>query len=259
MPRIVRRRKPVAKRARKSKPRRRMMRRMRGVAERASCKEIYTINNMVSNAPFSDLEQNLGDYTRATAIAKNYQFFRIKYIKYKFIARYNTFQATTAEAQAFPIPLFHYMIDKGGALPTTTTLANLKQEGAVPIRFTKDIVVTWKPGVSYVTENNIAAAQYGTAYRISPWLMTNRQVEQANWAPNDTDHKGIYWYMETAALPGDGTYEYDAEVEVFFEFKKPLSATAPGATAIKAKNWQHQQVLLNKTPEQNVTVPVLAS
>lgn len=233
-------------------------RRLRTVSERASCKEIYTINNMVSNAPFSDLEQNLGDYKRASQIAQNYQFFRIKYIKYKFIARYNTFQATTAEANAFPIPLFHYMIDKGGALPTATSLAQLKNEGAVPIRFTKDIVVTWKPGVSFVTENNIAAAQYGTGFRISPWLMTNRQVEQANWAPNDTDHKGIYWYMETAALPGDGTYEYDAEVEVFFEFKKPLMPVPTGAApAIKANAWQQQQVVLGKTPEQNVTLPTV--
>jgi len=212
-----------------------MVRRRGATNETASCKELYSIRGMVSNAPFSDCEQNLADYKRASAIAQNYQFFRIKYIKYKFIARYNTFQATTAEASAFPIPMFYSRLDKGGSLPTNTSITQLKQMGCKPIRFTRDITVAFKPGVSLITEAQEAAANYGTRYNISPWLLTNRQVEQPNWTPNDTDHKGIYWYMETAALPGDGTYEYDAEVEVMFEFKGPL-AEAPETQppAIKA-------------------------
>lgn len=255
---------PLRRRAKKTsrKPamtrRRRAVRRTRGVAERASCKEIYTINNMVSNAPFSDVEQNLGLYKRASAIAANYQFFRVKYIKYKFIARYNTFQATTNEASANPIPLLHYMIDKGGALPTGTSLVQLKAMGAVPIRFTKDISVVWKPGVAITTENAQNTAQYSTAYKVSPWLMTNKEPGLAGWTVNDTDHKGLYWYLESVGLPGDGTYEYDAEVEVFFEFKKPLLAIATGSSpAISAHDWQKSQILQGKTPEQNVTMPVV--
>lgn len=178
---------------------------------------------MVSNNPYNDVEQNLAFYKRATNIGQNYQFFRIKYVKYKFIARYNTFQATTAEANAFPIPLLYHRLDKAGALPTNTTIGNLKAMGCKPVRFTKDITVTWSPGVSIVTGNDQNAIAAATGVKISPWLMTNKAPEQALWAANDTDHKGLYWYMETAALPGDGTYEFDAEVEVMFEFKQPLS------------------------------------
>lgn len=250
-----RRRQPPRKRAPRRlvrKPRRKGV----AIAERASCKEIYTINNMVSNAPFADTEQNLGDYTRATSIAKNYQFFRIKYIKYKFLCRYNTYQATTAEATAFPMPYFHFMIDKAGALSTNTGLAQLKAEGAVPIKFTKDLTVSWRPGVSFATANDNNAATLSTAYKVSPWLMTNKAPESTGWTVNDTDHKGLYWYMETAGLPGDGTYEYDAEVEVMFEFKKPLLPAAAGQpAAIKAQAWQAQQILSGKTPEQNTTIP----
>ena len=229
----VPRRRPAAKRrqrrsapGRSAKPRRKMVR--RGI-EYASCKEVYTVDNMQSNTPYSDTEQNLGDYPRASAIAKNYQFFRIKYIKYKFIARYNTFQGTSNEANAFPIPYMYTMVDKGGALPTTTTIAQLKGEGARPIKFTRDINVAWKPGVSIMTSNNENTAVLGTSYKISPWILTNRSTENNTWAVNDTDHKGLYWYLECAALPGDGTYSYDAEVTVCFEFKKPLVVPPSGA------------------------------
>jgi len=219
-----------------TRPRRRVVRRKGAALETASCKELYSLRGMSSNTPYSDVEQNLGFYKRAQAIGQNYQFFRIKHIKYKFIARYNTFQATTAEANAFPIPLFYSRIDKGGALPSTTSIGQLKSMGCRPIRFTKDIVVMFKPGVSIVTDNNANTAALPTMPKTSPWLLTGRTVEQAVWAPNDTDHKGLYWYMETAALPGDGTYEYDCEVEVMFEFKKPLGevADANAQPAVKA-------------------------
>lgn len=231
--RPVRRRRAVR---RKTTRPRRMMRRKGASNETASCKEIYSIRGLLSNNMYSDQEQQLADYKRASAIAQNYQFFRIKYIKYKFIARYNTFQATTAELNAFPIPQFYSRLDKGGSLPTNTGINQLKQMGSRPTRFTKDITLMWKPGVSFVTENNSAANQYGTAPKISPWLITNRQVEQLTFAPNDTDHKGLYWYVETAGLPGDGTYEYDADIEIMFEFKNPLSVldeASPLATSAK--------------------------
>jgi len=239
MPRIVRRRKPVAKRARKSKPRRRMQR-VGASNETASCKELYTLGGMQSNTPMSDVEQNLGSYKRASAIAENYQFFRIRYIKYKFIARYNTYQATTAEASAFPIPLLYHRIDKGGALPSNTSIGQLKAMGCKPMRFTRDITVTYKPGVSIVTDNADNTAALPTAFKISPWLLTGRTVSQAAWVPNDTDHKGLYWYLETVGLPGDGSYEYDCEVEVMFDFKKPLATVADASQppALKASSFR---------------------
>jgi len=194
---------------------------------------------MVSNVPVNDIEQNLGFYKRASQIAENYQFFRIRYIKYKFIARYNTFQATTAEATAFPIPLFYHRIDKGGSLPTNTSIGQLKAMGCKPIRFTKDITVTFKPGVSIQTANDNATVAAFTKPVISPWLLTNKNVDQPGWLPNDTDHKGLYWFMETAALPGDGTYEYDCEVEVMFDFKNPLSLVSDSnqPPAVKAHTY----------------------
>lgn len=195
--------------------------------EYATCKELYSIKGMTSNNPYSDLEQNLAFYDRATNIAKAYQFFRIKYVKYTFIARYNVFQGNTNETTAFPMPQLYFRIDKSGALPTNTSIQQLKDMGSKPHKFTQNKVISWKPGVSITTGNDNNALSLNTGVKISPWLMTNKAPEQAGWATNDTDHKGLYWFMETAGLPGDGTYEYDAEVEVVFEFKRPLQQTDP--------------------------------
>jgi len=225
--------------ARRKAPRR-MIRKRGATNETASCKELYSLRDMQSNTPLADVEQNLAFYKRASAIAQNYQFFRIRYIKYKFIARYNTFQATTAEATAFPIPLFYHRLDKGGSLPNITSIGQLKAMGSKPIRFTKDIIVAFKPGVSVVTDNNANTAALPTKPVISPWLLTNKSVEQPGWLPNDTDHKGLYWYLETAALPGDGTYSYDCEVEVMFDFKQPLAVTSDSNAqpALKANTFR---------------------
>jgi len=251
MPRTIRRRRAPRRKSTKKPLRRRVVRKVGATNETASCKELYSLRGMQSNTPLQDLEQNLGFYKRASAIGQNYQYFRIRYIKYKFIARYNTFQATTAEATAFPIPLLYHRIDKGGALPTTTSIGQLKAMGCKPIRFTKDITVAFKPGVTVVTSNNMDAAILPTKPVISPWLLTNKAVEQAAWAPNDTDHRGLYWYMETAAMPGDGSYEYDCEVEVMFDFKNPLGVESDALAPPARKASEYRQTTFWKpSPEQ---------
>lgn len=233
-------RKPAKQQNKSNKPR---ARRARGtkksafnVPEMASCKELYSITGMISNTPYKDIEQNLGDFARASSIAKSYQEFRIKYIKYKFIARYNTFQASTAESNVFPIPLLYTRIDKAGALPTATSIVQLKEMGCKPVRFTTNQVRAWSPGVQLNTSNSGTTVVAATKPLISPWLMTNKAPDSVGWTVNDTDHFGLYWFMETAGLPGDGTYEYDAEVEIGFEFRKPLAQTTSPNEAISVQS-----------------------
>lgn len=252
-------RKPASKRKpmRKLAIRRPIRSRGTGVREFASSKEIYTISGMTSNNMFSDIEQNIGDYPRAKALAAYYQFYRIKYIKYKFLNRYNQFLATTNETVATPIPYLHFMIDKSGSLPTNTTIGMMKAEGAVPKKFTQPITVAWKPGVTLGVSNADNTAILGNRAAISPWLMTNKTAGSAGFTINDADHKGLYWYLETlGGLPGDGTYEFDAEVEVFFEFKKPnypIGASV-GTPAIKVSTLRQTVVNANGVLEEVVKV-----
>lgn len=208
------------------------------VAERASCSELVEYTGLTSNTPLSDMEQNLRDYVRASSIASNFQMFRIRQVKYTFKPRYDTFAASTTGDNG--IPHLYYMIDRAGALPTNTGIAQLKAMGSKPHRFDdKPIIVKFKPGVQLVGDAGPSFADVGTKPLISPWLNTNQQPDQPNWVASLTNHMGLYWYLEANNLAGDGTYEYDVSVELQFEFKKasyPSPASQP--LAVKAKTYR---------------------
>jgi len=42
--------------------------------------------------------------------------------------------------------------------------------------------------------------------------------------------------LDTGGLPGDGQYEYGVELEVQFQFRKPLVVVATGDDAPKSKS-----------------------
>lgn len=227
--------------------------------EMASCSEVYSITGMTSNTPLADMEQNLRDYPRASSIASNYQLYKILQVKYTFKPRYDTFAASTTGDNG--IPHLYYMIDKAGALPTNTSIVQLKAMGAKPHRFDdKPIVVKWKPGIQLEGDAGAAFTGVGTKPIISPWLNTNQEPDQPNWTASITNHMGLYWYLEANNLAGDGTYEYDADVEVQFQFKKPLFPTTEGQPeAVRVKTLRQQYDLSgNPISPSNGTLAPLA-
>jgi len=149
---------------------------------------------------------------------------------------------------ALSVPYFHSMLDKGGAIPANIGLPGLKAMGAKPRRFDdKSITVSYTPGVSTNVQENQSGSLAPGANKptISPWLLTNTDYASvAAWAPSTTLHNGVYYYLDAGGISGDGVYEYSIDVELQFQFRKPLipvdiqsppaqSATAhllPGAT-----------------------------
>ena len=121
------------------------------------------------------------------------------------------------------------MIDKAGAIPTNITLEGLKQMGAKPRALDeKPVPIGWRPSVLTVdmTAGGVAPLTQASQYKISPWLNTNANtVDVAAWNPSTIDHLGLYWYVETLVSTAQ---PYEVDVEVQFEFKKPLIATSVG-------------------------------
>jgi len=216
---------------RKSAPRRRKMarpvaRRQRrrlpaNVPEWASHSEVRAFVDVESNQMYGPNCIGLDQYPRAQSIARNYQEYRITKVKVTFKPQFDTFAATTDAATALRIPHLYYMIDKAQAIPINSNLAVLKAMGAKPRRFDdKDIVVQWSPGVQ-LSANTGANVAVLSKPLISPWLSTNATPDAA-WTASSVDHAGIFHYLEAGALPGDGQYEYSVDVEVQFQFRKPL-------------------------------------
>lgn len=118
------------------------------------------------------------------------------------------------------------MVDTSGSIPNNPepTLATLQQMGARAHRFDdKNIVVKYRPGVVVGMYNPVTSpVPVYTMKRISPWLTTNSRAEET-WFPNNTPHLGLHWLLDAGALPGDGVYEYDVELEINFQFRRPLA------------------------------------
>jgi len=130
---------------------------------------------------------------------------------------------------ALTVPNLFYMIDKPQAIPTTATLETLKQMGAKPKRFDdKNVVISWTPGV-LLNANAGALASALSKPLISPWLNTNATPDAA-WTPNSVDHSGLFNYLEAGGITGDGRYEYGVDIEVQFQFRKPLAIVGAGTT-----------------------------
>lgn len=173
---------------------------------------------------YESRNEDLNNYDRAVQVAKAYQHFRMKKITMTFKPTYDTFQSGAPGGSSKCN--FYYMIDKSGSIPQNPTLEQLKQMGAKAIPFDeKPIKVSWKPSV--LTADQVAVgAVVASQYKVSPWLSTSINPMGAVWQPSTIDHLGIFFYVEQ--LFGGGL-QYNAEIEVQFEFKKPLWIAAQGA------------------------------
>jgi len=194
------------------------------VPEYASCSVKQTIvpsgaTSFSANTLYNKINTQLTDFTRANAIAQNYQHFRMKNIKVTFLPTIDTVQSAGGVSKVY----LYYMIDKSGSVATNSTLEALKQMGAKPKALDeKPIVVSWAPSVlnSVLTATPAGSSAPGM-YKISPWLSTQNSVGNPGaFTGSVVDHLGLYWYAFT--FNGGTTVQYNVEIEVQFEFKKPL-------------------------------------
>lgn len=183
----------------------------------------FQVNNL-----YNLMNTQLIDYQRAVQVAQAYQHYRIKKIAVTFKPTFDTFQNNGANTMS-KMHLY-YMIDKSGSLPTNITLEGLKQQGARPFALDeKEKVVSWSPSVleSSMYVGGPGAAGSPAKYITSPWLSTNSNVVSPGaFVASGIDHLGLYWYCEQLLTPGNTVYE--VEVEVQFQFKKPLSGSITG-------------------------------
>lgn len=220
----------AAARKSKAKPRRRVnrrripLRRKTNVPDRASLSVKRTLTptgggNFAGNVMYSKLDTQLSQFDRALTVSKAYQYYRISKIKLTYLFPYDTFQAGVGNSSR---PNFYYMLDKSSAISPLITLEGLKQMGARPRAVdNKPTSIQWSPTV--LTEDNAVGGPLPAQYKVSPWLSVNA---------DSITHLGVYWYLEQLFVGGT---QYEVEMEVQFEFKKPLwNASASATPAVGA-------------------------
>lgn len=206
-------------------------RRVRDVPDLASLSVKRTLTpvgggNFVSNQMYDMRNTDLASYARAVQVAQAYQHYRIKKISLTIKLAYDTYQQANALPGGGSRPNLYYMIDKSGSIPNNITLEALKQMGAKPFQADeKPFVISWRPSV--LTGDAQAPGVLASAqYKISPWLSTSANPLANPWAASTIDHLGVYWYMDQVF---GGGVQYTAEVEVQFQFKKPLAIVTAGS------------------------------
>lgn len=183
-----------------------------------------------TNQLFVNRSTNLAMFPRAQGVAQHYQHFRIKKLTMVFKPNVDTFAAVGGGYQKIN---FYYMIDKGGSVPANISLEGLKQMGAKPRAMDeKPITVSWRPSVRTLEQSQLGAGE-ASAYKISPWLNTNKNgAGPGVFQPNGIEHWGIYFYAEQQ---GDRA-AYGVEITAEFEFKKPVyTALLSETEAIQVK------------------------
>lgn len=227
----------VVRKPRRAYGRKRVYRKKSNVPEYAS---LSVKRSLVSNEQggyfglqtlYSLMDTTLDQYPRAVQVAAAYQHYRIKKIAVTFKPSYDTYQSAN---NAVTKPRLYYMIDKSGAIPTNVALEGLKAMGARPKELDENnITIAWAPSVLEAAMN-IAPASLASRYRISPWLSTNNgPIQPGAFVPSSVDHLGLYWYMDCLANPQGSVYQ--VEVEVQFQFKKPLTAILSSVEAKPAR------------------------
>lgn len=231
--------KTAARRRRAPMRRRRVGRRSYNVPDYASLSCKRTMAPVVgqpavfnANTLYSLMNTQLADFPRAETVGSQYQHFRIKRIAVTFKPQFDTYSAGAGTTK----PNLYWMIDKSGAIPTNVSLEGLKAMGARPKQLDeKNITISWRPSVleAVMYAPGAPAASTASKYKISPWLSTQAGAEiPGAFVPSGIDHLGIYWYVDQLVASGA---QYTCEVEVQFQFKKPLAPYNVGAPqAIKA-------------------------
>lgn len=195
-------------------------RKSQNVKEFASASVTASLVGLTSGTMYLSPNLSLDQYSRAVGIARQYQRFRIKSVTLRI--KPNMDSITSVAAGAPQKAYVYFMIDKNGTIPNNVTLEGLKQAGARPYALDeKPFHRTFAPAVHTLTSEPAGLTSQFSQFKTSPWLTTNDNPNNVgNWNPNTTTHYGYKLFIEQVGA----ITTFNAEIEVQFEFIKPLAA-----------------------------------
>lgn len=232
---MPRKTKPSNKRSMPARRGRKAARRaVKKVGEWAEAKQTLQLTDDPMNIILQLNQIRLAQFNRLSQIAQSYQFFRFVRAEIRFKPYSDTYipGLGTAPGQVTPsVPYLFYLIDKGNNLEIAD-FKSLRDAGAVPHRFDdKTIVVTWKPGVIYMTQDfqnqnpPATSVPKPASTKLSPWLATSANAGERGgaWFPSEVDHSGLLYGCEQNAVVPNIAYKYGVELTIHAQFKKPLN------------------------------------
>nr|WAE42131.1 MAG: capsid protein [Cressdnaviricota sp.] len=168
----------------------RMLRTPRTNNQFAQISETASYPDLLSNAgPIATtyVDSNSGFFPRSQAMARLFQQSRIVQVIYTYEPLYNVFQGTATVGSGTSVPDLYMLMDRQGAFSGTVsaaqaTLSNLIAGGARPRKFTKNIVIKYKPNTFGVA--SVTPGLYDSTTTATPgYLVTDVQYDK--WFQTD--------------------------------------------------------------------------
>lgn len=189
----------------------------------AAVRENYSISVPDGTVTFFSFALGNAIFNRSISVAESFQEYRVKYAKLTFRPSADTYAPGTG-----PIPQLYFQYNKTNAILTSANLQTLLDMGCRPIRFDdKNIVKAWKPTVLVGADQTPSSSLEASSVRTTPWCSTNlfAQNPGSAWSASLTEHLGAA-FLVTRPNPAGPASNYFVDVEVVFQFRKPLSLQA---------------------------------
>lgn len=196
------------------------------VTNTAAVRENYTVSLQDGLTTFYSESLAALSFDRAQSVASSFQEYRIKYVKLTFRPSADTFAPAAGNA----IPQLYFQMNKFASIPTSATQQTLLDMGCRPIRFDdKNIVRAFKPNVLIGADQAPPGVVINAQKPLTtPWLSTNNNAMNPGtlWQPSNVQHYGACWLV-TKMNPSTPTINYYCDIEVVFQFRKPLAQVPP--------------------------------
>jgi len=169
---------------------------------------------------------NGGQPSRAAVTAPAFGLYRVAQIEYKIKPKFDTYIAGQVPVgdQPVEVPVMYWKMNRYGDAPIGFTATELQSLGAKPVRLDdKTLTIKYKPNILLANAGPAAAAQAGGSgqVKMTPWLSTDTEADDNNFALSTTQHYGHMMFIECAAA-GDGTpLICEVVARVVYEFKNP--------------------------------------
>lgn len=236
------RRRPLRRKRALIKRRKALGRRMNAMRDRATVVEVMQDQVMLANTG-NTISHHLGQFARATAVSKNFRFYRCKKVEVEFIPYANVFPS----GQCYP--QLYYQVDRtqgtNGIPGPAPTEASMMSRGVLPIKFTSPVKRWYSPSVlrnenfiqnvlgsdvqsvAAVTSTPVLYKWYATQQYFNPPPGNAASQIQPTWGPLNLEYYGAAYYVDLdipPATPGVGVIK----MKVHWEFKEPL--VVPGSS-----------------------------
>lgn len=188
----------------------------------------------------------LSEFSRATAVAKQYRFYRCKKVELEFIPYANVF----APGQAFPELYFQVdrtqNVDTGAPLPLPSKNIMMSR-GVMPVKWTSVIRRSYVPSVlrnenfiqnvlgsdvqsiAAITSTPVIGKWYMTQQYFAPPPGNAASIIWGSWSPSSLRYFGAAYYIDQP-LAAPSAILGTIKIRTHWEFKQPLVTTEPSAT-----------------------------